>query len=136
MSDSRKSSKTGKKSPNNTLPSTPLVKKRFKRGFKRYVKKNYSYGWKAFAHRIQYRKEVWAKASPIYFILLIIATIVFAIISFLNLEDNPVLFSVLMVLFFVTFLLEIWYVGGRKVPRTVGRKIRRKKKEREAEEDG
>jgi hypothetical protein len=133
MSDSRKSSESIEKTSNNTFPSQSVVKKRFKRGFRRYIKKNYSYGRKAFIHRVQYRKEVWSKASPVYYILLIIGTIFFAIISFLNLEDNPFLFSILGGLFFVIFLLEIWYVGGKKVPRTVGRKIRRKKKEREAE---
>ncbi|MFX1508270.1 MAG: hypothetical protein ACFFDC_19480 [Promethearchaeota archaeon] len=133
MSDARKSSETIENKSNNTFPSKSVVKKRFKRGFRRYIKKNYSYGRKAFIHRVQYRKEVWRKVSPVYFILLIIATIFFTIISFLNLEDNPFLFSVLSGLFFIIFLLEIWYVGGKKVPRTVGRKIRRKKKEKEAE---
>lgn len=135
MADSRKSSKTIEKYSNNTLPSTLLVKKRFKRGFRRYLKKNYSYGRKAFTHRVQYRKVVWSKASPLYYVLMIIATIFFAIISFLNLKDNPILFSILIALFLIIFLLEIWYVGGRKVPQSVGRKIRRKKKEREAVED-
>ena len=106
--------------------------KRLKRGFRRYLKKNYSYGWKAFRDRVQYRKEVWSKASPIYYILLVIVTFFFATISFLNLETNPFLFAILSALFFIIFLLEIWYVGGKKVPQTVGRKIRRKKKEREA----
>ena len=130
MSDSGKSSETRENAANNTFPSESVVKKRFKRGFRRYITKNYSYGRKAFIHRVQYRKEIWSKASPLYYILLIIATIFFAIISFLNLEDNPFLFSILSGLFFIIFLLEIWYVGGKKVPRTVGRKIRRKKKER------
>lgn len=135
MSDSRKSSKTSNKYDNNALPSKSLVKRRFKRGFRRYLKKNYSYGRKAFIHRVQYRKEVWAKASPIYYVLLIIATVFLGIISFLNLKENFVLFSILLALFLIIFLLEIWYVGGKKVPRSVGRKIRRKKKEREADED-
>lgn len=133
MANSRKSSETIENTNKNTSLSKSVVKKRFKRGFRRYIKKNYSYRRKAFIHRIQYRKEVWSKASPVYYILLIIVTIFFTIISFLNLEDNPFLFSILGGLFFIIFLLEIWDVGGKKVPRTVGRKIRRKKNEREAD---
>jgi hypothetical protein len=133
MSDSRKSSETSENANNDTFPSQSVMKKRFKRGFRRYITKNYSYGRKAFIHRVQYRKEVWSKASPIYYVLLIIGTILVVTFSFLNLESNPFLFAILGGLFFIIFLLEIWYVGGKKVPRTVGRKIRRKKKEREAE---
>jgi hypothetical protein len=121
------------KTSNDTLPSKSMVKKHFKRGFRRYITKNYSYGRKAFINRVQYRKEVWSKASPIYYVLLIIGTIFLVTISFLNLEDNPFLFSILSGLFFIIFILEIWFVGGKKVPRTVGRKIKRKKKEREAD---
>lgn len=106
--------------------------KRLKRGFRRYLKKNYSYGWGAFRDRVNYRKEVWAKASPIYHVLLVIVMVFFVTISLLNLEDNPFFFAILSALFLIIFLLEIWYVGGKDVPRTIGRKIRRKKKEREA----
>lgn len=106
-------------------------KQRFKRGFRRYANKNLDFGRKALIHRVQYRKMVWEKAPPLFIAFLIILTVIFLVIDFIGLYTNPLLFTILLILLSLAFILEIWYVGKEKKQSSIGRKIRRKKREEE-----
>ncbi len=108
-------------------------KQRFKRGFRHYANKNLDFGRKAFIHRIQYRKMVWEKAPPLFIAFLIALTAIVFVIDFIGLYTNPLLFTILLILFSLAFILEIWYVGKEKKQSSIGRKIRRKKREEEGD---
>jgi hypothetical protein len=117
------------------LPRRLTIKQQFRSGIRRYFRKNWTYGRKAFIHRVQYRKMVREKAPPLFLGLIIVLSISVIIIDLvdLNLDSNPLLIMILLILFCLAFVLEIWYVGGDKKRKRVGSKIRRKKIEREQE---
>jgi hypothetical protein len=118
---------------NNDLPEKKSKKQQFKRGFRRYANKNLYFGRKAFIRRVQYRKMVWEKAPPLFIAFLIVLTILVIIIDIIDssIELHPLIFVILIVLFCLASILEIWYVGTEKKQSRIGRKIRRKKREEE-----
>ncbi len=114
-----------------TLPRRLSKRQQFSKGFSRYRKIKLDYGRKAFIRRVEYRNMLWERA-PLFFIFsTAIIAVLFIIIDIINfkLENYPILFIPLLFLTVSLSILEIWYVGGDKVSKKVGRKIRRKKQE-------
>ncbi|MHA2306759.1 MAG: hypothetical protein ACXACU_15365 [Candidatus Hodarchaeales archaeon] len=115
------------------FPRRLSIKRQFYRGLSRYRKKKLDYGRKAFIRRVEYRNMLWERAPPFFIgftALIAISFIIIDIINF-NLEEYPILIVFLFSLTLALSILEIWYVGGDKIKNKVGRKIKRKKIERQ-----
>lgn len=131
MTNSHNSGITIRKKRKKTLPRRLSKRQQFSKGFNRYRQKKLNYGRKAFIRRVEYRNMLWERA-PLFFI---VCTALFASLFFLiditnfKLEAYPILAIPLLLLAITLSLLEIWYVGGDKVSKRVGRKIRRKRQE-------
>ena len=130
MSSFKKRSKTYKNVEKEKGINSTSAKKRFVRGTRYHIEKNYDLGRKAFIHSVQYNKRVWRRATPLYLTLLISATILFFIISIVGLDwyYTPFLVFLTLILVILAFILEIWLVGEKKKPNNFGQKIRRKAK--------
>ncbi|MHA2096099.1 MAG: hypothetical protein ACW98F_15875 [Candidatus Hodarchaeales archaeon] len=90
----------------------PLSNKaRFKRGFRRYFSKNHNYGWKAFHRRIRYRNMLWERAPVSFIVAVIVVTFFVILIDLFKVEIHPLLVFLLIGIYVVIILLEIWYVG-------------------------
>ncbi|MFX0171947.1 MAG: hypothetical protein ACFE9L_08505 [Candidatus Hodarchaeota archaeon] len=110
------------------MPRKLSKRHQFQKGFEQYLKKNWTFGRKAFIHRVQYRQMVWENAPSLFLAFIIVlsfSVIVINLINF-NLDSNPLLIMLFLILICLGFILEIWYVGGRKKTERIGRKIRRK----------
>jgi hypothetical protein len=90
------------------------AKKRFKRGFKRYLRKNYTYGKNTFGKRVEYRKEVWKKAPSFYIVLVLGFVCILILLDIFNVEIHPLLFLLMFIILVLLYLLEFWYVGSRE----------------------
>ncbi len=131
MTNLHNSGITIRKKKKKTLPRRLSKRQQFSKGFNRYREKKLDYGRKAFIKRVEYRNMLWERAPPFFIASTALFAALFIIIDITNfkLEDYPILVISLLFLTISLLLLEIWYVGGDKVSKRVGRKIRRKKLE-------
>ncbi|MFX0052186.1 MAG: hypothetical protein ACFE8U_12955 [Candidatus Hermodarchaeota archaeon] len=119
--------------PKEKLPRRLSKKSQFYKGFKQYYKKNWTFGRKTFIRRVQYRQMLWEKAPPLFLGFIIVFSFAIIVMELINLsiDSNPLLIMLFLILFCLGSILEIWYVGRRKKNFRIGRKIRRKKLERD-----
>ena len=110
--------KTNKRANTSETSNIPLklkmdyVKRRYRRGLRRFKKKTFTLSPKSFKWSVRYRKTVWRNASSFWKIVFVSFAIIAIILDMLNPEPNLLLIVVLIILLVVVSLAELWFAGG------------------------
>ena len=116
MSDAIKSPILSNKRKKPMRMRISAVKRRYRRGLKRYSKKTFSiFSPRKFIYHVRYRQTVWKNASPIWKIGVISFLLVLLMIDVFDFSIDFLIIIVLLGVFLVLSISEIWYAGGKKM---------------------
>lgn len=90
------------------------VKRRYRRGLRRYKKKTFTLSPKSFKWSVRYRQTVWRNSSSFWKIIFVSFAIIAIILDILNPKPNLFLIVVLLILLVVVSLAELWFAGGEE----------------------
>ena len=90
------------------------VKRRYRRGLRRYKKKTFTLSPKSFKWSVRYRQMVWRNASSFWKIVFVSFAVLAIILDLLNAQPNPFLIVFFVLLFIIISIAELWFAGGEK----------------------
>ncbi|UCE14319.1 MAG: hypothetical protein JSV04_03870 [Candidatus Heimdallarchaeota archaeon] len=91
------------------------AKKRYRRGLKRYSKKTFSiFSPRMFIYQVRYRQTVWKNASSLWKFGVISILFVFLLIDLFDLPIDFFVIILLLGIFLVLSITELWYAGAKK----------------------